>query len=219
RYDLSLDEMRDLSFERVKFALKLPLVQKQLQEQEDSKRNFVNKSLVIGEVFCTADLTTGVKLGVVCWLFGGAVRNLGSPDHVKKWFQPLKELKFTGMFAMTERGHGSNVRGILTEAQFDPASQEFIIDTPCEDAEKMYIGNAMKGNYATVFAQLIINGESQGPHCFIVPIRDQDGNMFPGVTTIDMMHKEDPQGLNGVDNGILIFDKVRIPRENLLDKL
>lgn len=25
-------------------------------------------------------------------------------------------------------------------------------------------------------------------------------------------------GLNGVDNGILIFDKVRIPRENMLDK-
>lgn len=27
-----------------------------------------------------------------------------------------------------------------------------------------------------------------------------------------------PPGMNGVDNGILIFDKVRIPRENLLDK-
>lgn len=41
-------------------------------------------------------------------------------------------------------------------------SQEFIIHTPSEDAQKMYIGNAMKGNYAAVFAQLIINGESQG---------------------------------------------------------
>lgn len=40
--------------------------------------------------------------------------------------------------------------------------QEFIIHTPSEDAQKMYIGNAMKGNYAAVFAQLIINGESQG---------------------------------------------------------
>ena len=26
----------------------------------------------------------------------------------------------------------------------------------------MYIGNAMKGNFAAVFAQLIVNGEAQG---------------------------------------------------------
>ncbi|KAE8601315.1 hypothetical protein XENTR_v10013630 [Xenopus tropicalis] len=119
------------------------------------------------------------------------------------------------MFAMTERGHGSNVRGILTEAVFDPESQEFIINTPCEDAAKMYIGNATRGNYAAVFAQLIIHGKSQGPHCFIVPIRNEYGEMYPGVEVVDMMHKE---GLHGVDNGILTFNCVRIPRENLLDK-
>ncbi|XP_041043768.1 acyl-coenzyme A oxidase-like protein isoform X4 [Carcharodon carcharias] len=182
RYDLSLDEMRDLSSERVKFVIKLPTVQQQLEEQIEKKKHCINKSLAIGEVLSTADLTTGVKMGVVCWLFGGAIINLGSQEHVEKWFQPLKE---------------------------------FIIHTPCEDAEKMYIGNAMKGNYAAVFAQLIVSGKLLGPHCFIVPVRDDAGNVHPGVTVIDMMHKE---GLNGVDNGILVFDNVRIPKENLLDK-
>nr|XP_025850489.1 acyl-coenzyme A oxidase-like protein [Vulpes vulpes] len=181
----------------------------------EKTKNFVNRSLVIGEVLSTADMATGVKCGIIYWLFGGAVRNLGSPGHVTKWLQPLQEQKYTGMFAMTERGHGSNVRGIQTEATFDLSAQEFVIDTPCENAEKMYIGNAMYGNYAAVFAQLIINGRSQGPHCFIVPIRDEKGSLYPGVTAIDMMYKE---GLHGVDNGILIFHKVRIPRENLLDK-
>ncbi|EPY74160.1 hypothetical protein CB1_002246001 [Camelus ferus] len=127
----------------------------------------------------------------------------------------LQEQKYTGMFAMTERGHGSNVRGIQTEATFDLSAQEFVINTPCENAEKMYIGNALHGNYAAVFAQLILNGRSQGPHCFIVPVRDENGSLYPGVTATDMMYKE---GLHGVDNGILRFDKVRIPRENLLDK-
>uniref|UniRef100_A0A8C8F3L6 Acyl-coenzyme A oxidase n=1 Tax=Oncorhynchus tshawytscha TaxID=74940 RepID=A0A8C8F3L6_ONCTS len=154
-------------------------------------------------------------LGVVCGLFGGAVTNLGSPGQKKKWYLPVTDSEFTGMFAMTERGHGSNVRGILTEACYEPSTQEFIIHTPCEDAQKMYIGNSMKGNYASVFAQLIINGDSHGPHCFIVPIRDRHGVMNPGVTAIDMKHKE---GLHGVDNGILIFDNVRIPRTNLLSK-
>ncbi|MEE6474891.1 hypothetical protein FKM82_010527 [Ascaphus truei] len=215
RYDLNLDDMRDLTFERVKFAMGLPQVQRAFQEMTDKNKNFINRSLIIGEVLCTADMTTGVKCGVICWLFGGAVMNLGGPEHILKWFLPLKDQKFTGMFAMTERGHGSNVRGILTEAVFDPVSQEFIINTPCENAEKMYIGNAMKGNYAAVFAQLITNGKSQGPHCFIVPIRDLNGKMYPGVGAVDMMHKE---GLHGVDNGILTFNQVRIPRENLLDK-
>ncbi|XP_033031369.1 acyl-coenzyme A oxidase-like protein [Trachypithecus francoisi] len=213
RYDLSLDEMRALTVQTVRFAMGLPLLKRAVQDLV-KKKNFVSRSLVIGEVLSMADMATGVKCGIIYWLFGGAIRNLGSPEHVTKWFQPLQQ-KYTGMFAMTKRGHGSNVRGIQTEATFDLSAQEFVIDTPCENAEKMYIGKAMYGNYAAVFAQLIIDGRSQGPHCFIIPVRDENGSLYPGVTAIDKMYKE---GLHGVDNGILIFDKVRIPRENLLDK-
>ncbi|XP_043774709.1 acyl-coenzyme A oxidase-like protein isoform X10 [Cervus elaphus] len=215
RYDLNLDEMRTLTFQRVTFTMGLPLLKRAIQDQVERTRKFVSRSLVIGEVLSTADMATGVKCGIIYWLFGGAIRNLGGPAHVTQWLQPLQEQKYTGMFAMTERGHGSNVRGIQTEATFDFSAQEFVINTPCKDAEKMYIGNAMYGNYAAVFAQLIINGRSQGPHCFIVPVRDEHGRLHPGVTVVDMMHKE---GLHGVDNGILRFDNVRIPRENLLDK-
>ncbi|XP_065784946.1 acyl-coenzyme A oxidase-like protein [Muntiacus reevesi] len=207
--------MRTLTFQRVTFTMGLPLLKRAIQDQVEKTRKFVSRSLVIGEVLSTADMATGVKCGIIYWLFGGAVRNLGGPAHVTQWLQPLQEQKYTGMFAMTERGHGSNVRGIQTEATFDFSAQEFVINTPCKDAEKMYIGNAMYGNYAAVFAQLIIHGRSQGPHCFIVPVRDEHGRLHPGVTAVDMMHKE---GLHGVDNGILRFDSVRIPRENLLDK-
>ncbi|KAM4868001.1 acyl-coenzyme A oxidase-like protein [Thomomys bottae] len=214
-YDLSLDEMRALTVQRMKFALRMPLFKRALQDLAKKSKNFVSRTLVIGEVVTIVDVATSVKCGVTYWLFGGTILNLGSPRHVTEWLPALQEQKYTGMFAMTERGHGSNVKRIQTEATFDFATQEFVIDTPCENAQKMYIGNAMSGNYAAVFAQLLINGRSQGPHCFIVPVRDENGNLYPGVTVIDMMYKE---GLNGVDNGILIFDKVRIPRENLLDK-
>uniref|UniRef100_A0A2K6G643 Acyl-CoA oxidase like n=1 Tax=Propithecus coquereli TaxID=379532 RepID=A0A2K6G643_PROCO len=192
--------MRALTIQRVNFTMGLPPVKRAIQEQAEKTKNFVSRSLVIGEILSIADMATGVKCGIIYWLFGGAVRNLGSPRHVTKWFQPLQEQKYSGMFAMTERGHGSNVRGIQTEATFDLSAQEFVIDTPCENAEKMYIGNAMHGNYAAVFAQLIINGRSQG----LSPTQTARITLFTG--------------LQGVDNGILIFDKVRIPRENLLDK-
>ncbi|XP_026882225.2 acyl-coenzyme A oxidase-like protein [Electrophorus electricus] len=215
-YDLSLEHIRDLTEDRLRYVLKLPVIRRHLEDQViGRKRGFITKSMGITEAICSADMATGVKMGVVCGLYGGAVTNLGSPKQVEKCYVPVTELAFTAMFAMTERGHGSNVRGILTEARYDPSTQEFIIHTPCEEAQKMYIGNAMKGNYAAVFAQLIINGESHGPHCFIVPIRDQYRVMWPGVTATDMKYKE---GLHGVDNGILTFDHVRIPRENLLGK-
>ena len=52
-------------------------------------------------------------------------------------------------------------------------------------------------------------------HCFLVPLRDAKGRDLPGVTTSDCGHKG---GLRGVDNGRIMFDQVRIPRENLLNK-
>ncbi|KAG5855753.1 acyl-coenzyme A oxidase-like protein [Anguilla anguilla] len=215
-YDLTLDETRDLTAARLHFVLQLPEIRRHLKDlAKDRQKEYICRSLGITEVVCTADLATGVKVGVVCGLYGGAITNLGSPEQTEKWYLPVTEGEFTGMFAMTERGHGSNVRGILTEARYDPVSQEFVINMPCEDAWKMYIGNAMMGNYACVFAQLIASGVSQGPHCFIVPIRDQQGALYPGVQAIDMKHKE---GLHGVDNGILVFNNVRIPRGNLLSK-
>jgi acyl-CoA oxidase len=68
---------------------------------------------------------------------------------------------------------------------------------------------------AVVFAQLVTEGESQGVHALLVPIRDGAGNPCPGVRIEDCGPK---LGLNGVDNGRLWFDGVRVPRENLLDR-
>ncbi|KAM9212094.1 LOW QUALITY PROTEIN: acyl-coenzyme A oxidase-like protein [Dugong dugon] len=218
RYDLSLDEMRALTFQRVKFTMGLPLLKRAIQGQAEKMKNFVSRSLVIGEFLSVADMATGVKCEIIDWLFGGVARSLGSPDHVAKWLQPLQEQKYTGMFAVTERGRGSKVRGIQTAATFDLSAQvrilSIVAQSLCENAEKVCIGNAMHGDCAVVFAQLIINGRSQGLHCFIVP-RDENGSLYPGVTVIDMMYKE---GLHGVDNEILVFDKVQVPRENLLDR-
>jgi acyl-CoA oxidase len=48
-----------------------------------------------------------------------------------------------------------------------------------------------------------------------VPIRDEQGNPMPGVTIGDAGPKA---GLNGVDNGRLTFDHVKVPRDMLLDR-
>jgi acyl-CoA oxidase len=47
-------------------------------------------------------------------------------------------------------------------------------------------------------------------HCLLVPIRSEDGTALPGVTLSDCGPK---LGLNGVDNGRIVFDRVRVPRD------
>lgn len=167
------------------------------------------------EMLAYADLSLWVKSGVQWGLFGGAVENLGTERH-RDVVRRLLSLNLLGCFAMTESGHGSDVARLETTATYDPATAEFVVHSPTESARKDYIGGAAEhARMAAVFAQLIIAGESRGVHCFLVPIRDEQGSDLPGVTTSDCGLKG---GLPGVDNGRIRFDHVRIPRENLLNR-
>lgn len=168
------------------------------------------------EMLAMSDLSLMVKAGVQWGLFGGAVENLGTRRHHDKYVRPTIDLDLLGCFAMTETGHGSDVQELETTATYDPATQEFIIHSPTPSSRKDYIGGAAEhARMAAVFAQLITNGESHGVHCVLVPIRDEDGNDLPGVSTSDCGYKG---GLPGVDNGRILFDHVRVPRENLLNR-
>ncbi len=168
------------------------------------------------EMLAMSDLSLMVKAGVQWGLFGGAIENLGTERHHKEYVKKIIDLDLLGCFAMTETGHGSDVQALETTATYDPETQEFVIDSPTRTARKDYIGGAAEtARVAAVFAQLITNGEGHGVHCFVVPIRDDEGKDLPGVTTSDCHYKG---GLPGVDNGRIQFDQVRIPRENLLNK-
>ena len=169
------------------------------------------------EMLAMSDLSLMVKAGVQWGLFGGAIENLGTERHHQAYVPRIISLDLLGCFAMTETGHGSDVQALETTATYDASTQEFVIDSPTRTARKDYIGGAAEtATVAAVFAQLITpDGEGHGVHCFVVPIRDEDGNDLPGVTTGDCHYKG---GLPGVDNGRIQFDHVRIPRENLLNK-
>ncbi|MBP2365266.1 acyl-CoA dehydrogenase family protein [Pseudonocardia parietis] len=162
------------------------------------------------------DLSLLVKAGVQWGLFGGAVQVLGTERHHEQYLRRIIDGELLGCFAMTEAGHGSDVQHLHTTATYDPASHEFVVHTPYPQARKTYIGNAARdGRMAVVFAQLITGGRSRGVHAFLVPLRDADGNPVPGVTIGDDGRKA---GLNGVDNGRLSFERVRIPRTHLLNR-
>ncbi|MCB9795613.1 MAG: acyl-CoA dehydrogenase family protein [Alphaproteobacteria bacterium] len=167
------------------------------------------------EVLASGDLSVLVKFGVQFGLFGGSLYFLGTERH-HALLPEVAALELPGCFAMTETGHGSNVRSLGTTARFDRARGGFVVHTPDRDSWKDYIGNAaLHGRTAVTFARLLIDEEDYGVHPFLVPLRDREGRTLPGVRIEDCGPK---LGLNGVDNGRIAFDQVFIPRENLLDR-
>lgn len=122
-----------------------------------------------------------------------------------------------GCYCLTEIAHGSNTKGMKTTATYDKKKQKFILNTPDFQAAKCWAGNlGQTATIAIVFAQLIIDGKNYGLHNFLVPIRDRQTLLpYPGVRVADLGEKV---GLNGVDNGVLMFENYEIPRENLLNR-
>ena len=168
------------------------------------------------EMLAFGDLSLMVKAGVQWGLFGGALQLLGTKRQHDKYLRDVMSFDLPGCFAMTETGHGSDVQQLRTTCTYDPATETFDLHTPHQAARKDYIGNAAKdGRMAVVFAQLITQGKNHGVHAWLVPIRNEDGTPCPGVTIGDDGPKA---GLNGVDNGRLTFDHVRVPRDMLLDR-
>ncbi len=178
-------------------------------------KNDMGQYAAVFETLGYFDLSLAVKFGVQFGLFGGAIHALGTERHHKAFLGKAGSLELPGCFAMTETDHGSNVRGLETTASYDAEAGEFIIHTPTEEAGKEYIGNALHGRMAVVFAQLTAAGTNHGVHAFLVPMRDENHDLLPGVRVEDCGYK---LGLNGVDNGRIWFDHVRVPRFNLLNR-
>uniref|UniRef100_A0A5B7BDQ3 Acyl-coenzyme A oxidase n=1 Tax=Davidia involucrata TaxID=16924 RepID=A0A5B7BDQ3_DAVIN len=213
-YNQSMEQQREMTMKRIGYLLDRGVFDGWLTAKglEAEMRKFA-----FFEVIGLYDHSLAVKLGVHFFLWGGAIQFFGTKRHHDKWLRDTENYVIKGCFAMSELGHGSNVRGIETVTTYDSNSGEFVISTPCESAQKYWIGGA--ANHAThtiVFSQLSINGNNQGVHAFIAQIRDANGNVRPNIRTADCGHKI---GLNGVDNGRIWFDNVRIPRENLLNSV
>jgi len=156
-----------------------------------------------------------IKFGVQFGLFGGSIQKLGTKKHHDQYLGDAGTATLLGCFAMTETGHGSNVRGIKTTATYDQSTDSLIIHTPGKNDNKEYIGNALHSKMASVFAQLIVDGKNEGVHAILVPLRDKNHKELPEITVEDNGYK---LGLNGVDNGKIWFNQVSVPRENLLNK-
>uniref|UniRef100_A0A3B5ADB2 Acyl-coenzyme A oxidase n=2 Tax=Stegastes partitus TaxID=144197 RepID=A0A3B5ADB2_9TELE len=150
-------------------------------------------------------------------MFLPTLLNQATPEQMDRFFMPAWNLEIIGTYAQTEMGHGTHLRGLETTATYDPATQEFVMNSPTVSSIKWWPGGLGKtSNHAIVLAQLYSLGNCHGLHAFIVPIRDMNTHIpLPGIVVGDIGPKF---GFHEVDNGYLKLENVRIPRENMLMK-
>ena len=159
----------------------------------------------------------GTKTAVHFCLYAKSILMLGTNKHIH-FVERAVKLKDLGCFGLTELAHGSNVQGMITNATYDVSQQCFLLNTPHEKGMKFWIGGAAQSaNMSIIAANLVVGGKDYGIHLFIVPLRDEvSHDIIPGVTIGDCGLK---QGINGVDNGFISFRNVRVPVDNLLDRI
>jgi len=146
----------------------------------------------------------------------GTVLAVGSPEQVES-MDHAQEHGLLGCFALTEKLAGVQSGLIVqTVCSYNPASESFRLSNvgPTNGAHKNWISQGFVADKAVVLADLVVAGQSRGPHAFLMDMR-RAGQLVPGVSTGDMGMKTTG---NDLDNAWISFDDVELPRSALLSR-
>ena len=152
-------------------------------------------------------------------LFLGTVLELG--DFAEPAIATLVEdtlaMRTHGVYMVTEIARGNNAMSMATEARYDSTSDTFELHTPSRDAAKIMPYLALDGlpKTAVVMARLKVGELDHGVHPFVVPCRDRDGHLYPGIRVSGPGVLDLPY-YGAVDHAITTFDRVRLPKWALL---
>jgi acyl-CoA oxidase len=204
------DETRDHPYQKLKKVTESKIVS--IRDFETNPHNI----FAAHEFLAMACSSLVIKFTVQFNLFGGSIFALCTDRH-KHLFDKIDDLSVCGCFCLTELGYGNNAVKMETTATYDEAKKEFEVHSPSVLSQKYWISNGYKhANHSLVFAQTIVKGKNEGVNAFLVPTRDiKTHQPIAGITINDMGHK---LGANGVDNAALKYNKVRIPREFMMNR-
>ncbi|MDG1830138.1 MAG: acyl-CoA dehydrogenase family protein [Flavobacteriaceae bacterium] len=120
----------------------------------------------------------------------------GSEDQKKKYLPKLASGEFMGCFGLTEPDHGSNPSDMITN--FKDRGDHFLLN-----GAKLWISNSPFADIAIVWAK----NEEGRIHGLIIE-RDMEGFSAPET--------HNKWSLRASSTGELIFNNVKVPKENLL---
>ncbi|MCG8602068.1 MAG: acyl-CoA dehydrogenase family protein [Verrucomicrobiales bacterium] len=164
-----------------------------------SQTNYSRAAMLLGK-YCgnlTALLSAHQSIGVPQPLI------VFGTEEQKKKFLPRCAGGEISAFALTEPNVGSDPAKMETTATFDEATGEYVIN-----GEKLWCTNGVKAGVIIVMARMA-DSKPERPKisAFIVEMDT------PGV---EVTHRCHFMGLKALYNGVVTFENVRIPKENLV---
>ena len=136
----------------------------------------------------TASVQTSLVMGPI-WQYG-------SEQQKENLLPKLAAGEFIGCFGLTESNHGSNPAGMITNIK--DAGSHYLLN-----GSKMWISNAPHADIAIVWAK-----NEEGRIKGVIVEKDMEG-----FTTSEINNK---WSLRSSPTGELVFDNVKIPKENIL---
>ena len=151
------------------------------------------------EALSQVDPSAGVLVDVQNTLMNNIFKKWANEDQKKKYF-PMLAAEKVGSYCLTEADSGSDAFALRTKATQD--GDDYIID-----GKKIFITNAKEAELFVVFANAKPEDGYKGITAFLVE---------KGMEGLSLGKKEVKLGIRASSTCEVVFDKVRVPKENII---
>lgn len=151
----------------------------------------------LSRVCASTGVICSAHTSLCCW----PIFNFGTEEQKKKYLPDLLSGKKLGAFGLTEPGAGTDAGGQQTKAVLD--GDNYIIN-----GSKVFITN---GGYADVFVVVAMTDKKKGTRGGISAFI-----LEKGMKGFSIGKTEDKMGIKASSTTELIFENVKVPKENML---
>jgi len=195
-----IDKSREFPWENIKKLAKQGLLGVIVPEEYGGAGfDFISLAIAIEEISRVC-ATTGVIVAVNNSLVAYPIYHFGNEEQRKRWLPQLASGQKLGAIAITEPNAGSDVASMETTARLE--GDHYLLN-----GTKRFITNGGEAGIYVVFAYTNKDLRHHGISAFVVE-RDTPG--------FSLGKHEDLMGIRATANCELIFEDVKVPKENLL---
>ncbi|MFB9823934.1 acyl-CoA dehydrogenase family protein [Halobaculum roseum] len=193
-------EADDYPWEVLEAGQEAGLVGQDIPEEYGGRGLDIYQLLAIAEEFYRAD--AGIGLTLMLASFGNElVYDYGSEEQCEEYVRPVAEGDQISGLAVSEPQTGSDLAGMTTTAEKVDGGYEIT-------GEKYWIGNAVEGDWLTVYAKTGDSEDRYGNYSLFIVETDRDG--------YEAEHIPEKMGMRASKQGHIVMEDCFVPEENLI---